>query len=108
MLDMTIKHDCGGQNRNINVVCMWMYIVANPCFSYRVVDHKFMISGHSFLPNDHDFGSIEKASRRTQHVYVPENWCTLVEAARRNNPFNVTRMEMGDFVSAENIRSAIV
>ena len=99
---------CGGQNHNINLVCMWMYIVENPGFSYRVVNHKFTIPGHSFLPNDRDFGLIEKTSRYTQHVYIPENCYTLVEAARRNNPFNVTRMEMGDFVLVEHIRSAIV
>ena len=47
---------CGGQNRNINVVCMWMHIAASSNFSYNVVDHKFMVSGHSYLPNDRDFG----------------------------------------------------
>lgn len=53
---------CGGQNRNINIACFWLYIVSNPDFSYTVVDHKSMLSGHSYLPNDRDFGSIEKAS----------------------------------------------
>ena len=88
---------CGGQNRNINVACMWIHIVASSNFSYNVVDHKFMVSGHSYLPNDRDFGSIEKASRRTQHVYVPDDWCTLVEKSRRNNPFHVTKMKIEDF-----------
>ena len=82
-----------------------MHIVASSNFSYRLIDHKFMVSGHSYLPNDRDF---EKASRRTQHVYVPEEWCTLVEKSRRNNPFQVTRMEIQDFVSIENVKSSIV
>ena len=67
-----------------------------------------MVSGHSYLPNDRDFGSIEKASRRTQHVYVPDEWCTLVEQARRKNAFQVTKMAMGDFVLVQNVRSSIV
>lgn len=99
---------CGGQNRNINIVCFWMYVVSCGDFSYTTVDHKFMLSGHSYLPNDRDFGTIEKASRRTQHVFVPEEWCTLVENARQRNPFTVKRMETDDFVSIEKVRSLIV
>ena len=68
---------CGGQNRNINIVCFWMYIVGNRNFKYKLVDHKFMISGHSYRPNDRDFGSIEKANRKTQHVFVHDDWCSL-------------------------------
>ena len=64
---------CGGQNRNINIVCQWMYVVSNSDFAYSVVDHKFMISGHSYLPNGRDFGSIEKANHRTQHIFIPED-----------------------------------
>ena len=99
---------CGGQNRNINMVCFWMYVVSSNNFSYTTVDHKFMLSGHSYLPNDRDFGSIEKASRRTQHVFVPEDWCVLVERARQRNPFTVKRMETCDFLSIESVRSLIV
>ena len=99
---------CGGQNRNINIACMWMHIVANPDFSYKLVDHKFMLSGHSYLPNDRDFGSIEKANRKTQHIFVPDDWCTLVEKARTKNPFVVIRMSTDDFVSIQNVRSQIV
>ena len=99
---------CGGQNRNINRVCFWMYVVSSNNFSYTTVDHKFMLSGHSYLPNDRDFGSIEKASRRTQHVFVPKDWCVLVERARHRNPFTVKQMETCDFLSIESVRSLIV
>ena len=99
---------CGGQNRNINIACLWMYVVSSDEFKYTVVDHKFMISGHSYLPNDRDFGSIENANRRTQHVFVPEEWCTLVERARSKNPFQVVRMKQENFVSLKKIRAEIV
>ncbi len=106
---LTVFSDaCGGQNRNINVVCLWMYIVNSPEFSYTTIDHKFMVSGHSYLPNDRDFGSIEKANRRTPLIFVPEDWYTLVEHARSKNPFVVTRMSMADFSSTDAIRSEIV
>lgn len=28
------------------------------------IDHKFMVSGHSFLPNDRDFGIIENLQKK--------------------------------------------
>ena len=55
---------CGGQNRNIGMVCTLLYIVASREFSYKCIDHKFMVSGHSYLPNDRDFSSIETAKRK--------------------------------------------
>ena len=99
---------CGGQNRNINMACFCLYIVCNPDISYTVVDHKFMLSGHSYLPNDQDFGAIEKASRRAEHVYVPEDWCLLVGRARRKNAFVAVRMSSNDFVSLESVKAQIV
>lgn len=99
---------CGGQNRNINIACFWMYIVGNRNFKYKLVDHKFMISGHSYLPNDRDFGSIEKANRKTQHVFVPDDWCSQIENARHKNPFAVTKMSTSDFFSIDNVKSLIV
>ena len=99
---------CGGQNRNINMACFWLYIVSNPDLSYTAVDHKFMLSGHSFLPNDRDFGAVEKASRMTQHIFVPEDWYMLVERARRKNPFIAVRMATPDFISLEAVKERIV
>ena len=55
-----------------------------------------------------DFGSIENANHRTQLVYVPEDWCTLVERVRSKNPFYVVRMKRENFVSVKNIRAEIV
>lgn len=99
---------CGGQNRNINVVCLWQHIVSSDDFSYTTVDHKFMVSGHSYLPNDRDFGSIEGARRRQTSLYVPEQWGELVRKARRVNPFQVRWMTQADFVSVSLLKDAIV
>ena len=50
---------CGGQNRNIGMVCTLLYMVASSDFPFTQIDQKFMMSGHSFLPNDRDFSSVE-------------------------------------------------
>ena len=67
-----------------------------------------MVSGHSYLPNDRDFGSIEKANRRTQTVYTPSEWYSLVKTARSKNPFTVSQMNQDEFVTLAAVRAEIV
>ena len=53
---------CGGQNRNRKMVLMWMHICN--ISEVQEINHKFMTSGHSYLPNDSDFGLIERETRK--------------------------------------------
>ena len=55
---------CGGQNQNFNMLFFWLHIVASSDYSYEQVDHKFMVPGLSYLPNDQDFSSIECSKSR--------------------------------------------
>lgn len=41
------------------ILSLWLHIVASDEFPVTVIDQKFMTFGHSYLPNDRDFGSIE-------------------------------------------------
>ena len=99
---------CGGQNRNINIACLWLYIVSSGEFPYVTIDHKFMLSGHSYLPNDRDFGGIESARRKNSSIFVPNDWYDLVKNARRVNPFSVRIMTQADFFSTAQLTSMIV
>ena len=63
------------------MVCFWMYVVASSEFTYTVIDHKFMHSGHSRMIH---FGGIESGRRRRATIYILEEWYTLVENARKN------------------------
>ena len=58
-----------------------------------------MISGHSYLPNNQDFGHVEQSRKKTQYIYAPEDWEQVAVQARQNNPFRVSRMNREDFVS---------
>ena len=69
---ITYGDSCGGQNRNVYVLSMWLHIVASDEFAITVVDQKFMTVGHSYLPNDRDFGSIETERRKRNTVFVPD------------------------------------
>ena len=96
---LTLYSDsCGGQNRNIHLVTLWLHIVQNARFTYTSIDHKFMVLGHSYLPNDRDFGSIESHKRRLQQVYTPSSWANVIQTARRANPFEVVQMSRQDFL----------
>ena len=72
------------------------------------IDHKFMISGHSCLPNDRDFGHVEHSRKKTQYIYVPEDWEQVVTQARQKNPFHVCRMKREDFVSLKPFKAVTV
>jgi len=67
-----------------------------------------MVSGHIYLPNDWDFGSIESIKRRTQHVFTPDEWLSLVADSRRRNPFCVREMKQQDFKAIDTLTEYIV
>ncbi len=37
------------------------------------IDQKFAEPGHSFLPNDRDFGLIEKRERKLDRFFLPQD-----------------------------------
>ena len=99
---------CGGQNHNIYLTCMWLHIVSSSEYPFTSVDHKFMVSGHSYLPNDRDFGHVELARKKTTHIFIPEDWENLVKEARCKNAFHVKTMKREDFVSFKPLKKAVV
>jgi hypothetical protein len=87
--------NCSGQNKNKMIIFLWIYLVAKGIFS--CIEHKFLISGHSFLSCDRDFALIEKRKRVTQTM-VPEDLQVMIKTARNKQPFHVVRMEKEDFL----------
>ena len=105
---ITFSDSCGGQNRNIYMVCLWLHVVACSYLPFTTVDQKLMLSGHSYLPNDRDFGNIELAKEKKQAIYIPDDWYSLVRETRHKNPFSVCEMKSADFVSIKSLKSHIV
>jgi len=105
---ITFSDSCGGQNRNIYLVCLWLHIVACSYLPITTVDQKFMLPGHSYLPNDRDFGNIELAKKKKQAIYIPDDWYSLVRETRHKNPFSVCEMKSADFASIKSLKSHIV
>jgi hypothetical protein len=93
---------CGGQNRNSKVVLMWMHITQ--CTNITEINHKFMASGHSFMPSDSDFGVIENATNKATELYVPEQWCDIILKCNRKHPFTVVQMNAEMFLSIRELQ----
>ena len=60
---------CGGQNKNMNVMRFLFCLVAQGRF--QQIRHTFPVTGHSFLPNDRDFGRTEVEKRKNECIYTP-------------------------------------
>lgn len=98
---------CGGQNRNIKMAVLCNYIVASPSFTVNEIDHKFLVSGHSFLPCDQDFGLIEKQKKCHSEIHVPDDWKSVITSARKKNPFQIVNMTKNDFFSTKSLEKQI-
>lgn len=95
---------CGGQNRNYKQCLFWLKLLADSD-TLQKIDHKFMVSGHSFLPNDRDFGQIEQYAKN-RIKYVPEDWYTIIKKCRSKKPFSVCEMKQTDFHSSKLLEQA--
>jgi len=97
---------CPGQNRNIKLALSLLKLVQSDIITTNVIEQKFLVSGHSFLPNDSDFGSVESAARHST-IYVPEDWYRCMKTARYFNKFRVCEMKRNEFFSTKQLERSI-
>ena len=91
----------GGQNRNHMTTTLILRLLTEmPELKYVV--HRFPIVGHSFLPNDRDFGVIANAKKKKQCLCDSVQYIKMIEEARKNpHPIQVIKIKPRDFVSFE-------
>ncbi|CAH1103862.1 unnamed protein product [Psylliodes chrysocephalus] len=70
---------------------------------FKSIEHRFLVSGHTYLPCDRDFAQIEKHKRYLRQMYCPEDWFEAVRKSKRANPFEVIVMEQKDFLSFQKV-----
>ena len=63
---------------------------------YKSVDHIFLQRGHTFLPNDRYFSSIELRKRKEMPL-IPKEWIKIIKESRLSKPFIVKEMTQEDF-----------
>jgi len=66
-----------------------------------------MVSGHSFLLSDTDFGVDERAKWKHEQVYVPSQWAEITQRARKSG-FEVYEMSTEDFFMYKELGKEIV
>lgn len=91
---------CGGQNRNIKITLI-LKTLLEEIPSLEKITMRFLLSGHSFLPNDRHFATIESALKHVQRLYLPEDYVSIMKNAKKKKPLTVKRMEKPDFLSTE-------
>lgn len=93
--------NCGGQNKNWFLMLLWLQLVREK--KYKSIEHRFLVSGHTYLPSDRDFAVIEKYKKYLRQVYCPEQWYEAVAKSKRVKPFKVVIMKQENFFSFQNI-----
>ncbi len=88
---------CGGKNININMSSMLMKYITREDITTEVIDRKFLVPGHTYLPNDRDFAVVETANKKREHIYTPDQWYKVIRIARKKKPFPVIQMTSKDF-----------
>ena len=80
---------CCGQNRSKAVVHFLLSLIEKNIF--KRIEHYFLYRGHTFLPNDRDFSSIE-AQKKVDRALVTHDWVKIIEENRQVHPFQVNEM----------------
>jgi len=89
---------CGGQTRNWNIMCLLLSIVNDDSLQLKKIPHRFMWSGHSYLPNDCDFSHIKKRKKAAVAITSPQQYIHLMKSARKSKPYHVYQMEKEDIL----------
>ena len=83
---VVFSDSCCGQNKNKAILGLWARLSSGQ--PYSQIDHMYLIRGHTYLPNDRDFGLIETLKRKHQPV-LPNDYNNIISNARLIQPFEV-------------------
>ena len=98
---------CGGQNRNIVIAAFWSHVVQE--LDVDCIDHIFMVSGHSYLPCDEDFGVDDKEKRKNETVFTLGEWIDIAKRARKKGEkFDVAEMQKTTFLNFRSLVQRLV
>lgn len=58
-------------------------LVQDPNIVVKTIDLKFLVLGHSFLPNVSEFGVTESSSKKHDNIFVPEDWFDIIRNGKK-------------------------
>lgn len=97
--EVTIWSDnCQGQNRNLKIVLAHMWIL-RLCPHIRVINHKFLLKGHTHMEADmvHSIIERKKTKLKKLEIMVPRDWAQFIRTCDGKVKFNVYEMQLSDF-----------
>ncbi|KAK8376067.1 hypothetical protein O3P69_008648 [Scylla paramamosain] len=85
-------------DKNLKIACIAIESETDSTYTqaYFWIEHRYMESGHSYMPCDRDFGCLELKLCGLQ-VYTPAHYITIMEAASNKRPFIVVPMDSTQF-----------
>lgn len=87
---------CAGQNKNSHVSAI--FLKAQSEFPHLIINHKFLVPGHTHMECDVDHSMIEKEKKKMEvPVYHPHDWYQLVRRTGRKKKFKVHEMQQEEF-----------
>lgn len=103
---VTLYSDCcAGQNRNQYVCSVLMHAVS--VLPIKIIDHKFLVPGHTMMECDSMHSAIE-FSQRHLSVYSVHEWVNIIQLARTKNPYTVRVMSFDDFKDLKALASKMI
>lgn len=89
---------CGGQNKNSLVASMFN-IFLQSAENIKIIDHKFMLPGHTHMECDVDHSIIERKKKKTcVQIHHPREWYQFVRTAGTKKQFEVIEIEQNMFL----------
>ena len=96
--------NCAGQNKNMFVLLTALRMIhAKKLFRVEII---FLVSGHSFLPCDRDFGVLEKKFRVHTDLLTTNNYAEVIRDAT-TPPFEVVLMSRDEFLDVKTLAQYI-
>jgi len=96
---------CSGQNRNQFVCALLLYAVAK--LPIDVIDHKFLVPGHTMMECDSMHSSIEYACKHLS-LYTVNDWVNVIKSARRHKPYQVEVLKYTDFSDLKGLAATLL
>ncbi|XP_067646246.1 uncharacterized protein [Eurosta solidaginis] len=101
------SNSCGGLNRSLKITLLIKHFLANS--DIDLIEQKFFLSGHNYNMCDKQFLIIERIAEMYQCIETPDKWIDIIRIAKQTHPqFTVTKMEICDFISAEELNKLII
>ena len=99
---LTIFSDnCVGQNKNLYVILNCMRLIQ--AGDLETITLQFMVAGHSYMPCDRTFGTIEKKIRNTRAIHCPDEYVSLIDNFDFTSVFKMSTSDFFDFKALKNM-----